>query len=78
MESQADVEAELHAFAGEISARGWRVRLTRYRESMGVCVQIERRMEGVAEPIEALEICRSTVARVVESARKHIFPRRMS
>jgi hypothetical protein len=73
----SDVETELQAFAEAIAERGWHVRLTRYTASRGVCVRIERRIEGVHVSLDAIEICRSTFARTIESARKRIFPRRL-
>jgi hypothetical protein len=73
MEGAVDIEAELQAFKTEIEGTEWQARLTRLMESRGVCLRIERCIEGVEDPApHALEICRRTFEEAARSARKHI------
>ncbi len=68
-----DVEAELKAFMAEIAGTGWQIQLLPYSYATAVCLRLEQRADVLRDPIEVIETCRSTLARAVESARKHIF-----
>lgn len=73
MEHMIDRDAELEAFFAEIESTGWRAQILDLPHSAAVCLRLERHVEGVEEPVDVFEICRRSVARAVESARKRVF-----
>jgi hypothetical protein len=76
MEQVTDIEVELRQFVREIDGCRSHAQMIQHPGTAGICLRIERLIEDVADPApHALEICRATVARAAESARKHIFPR---
>lgn len=73
MEQVINSDLELQTFSTEIKATGWQAQVVRSSSSTAVCLRIGQRIGGVSEPVGALEICRTTLARALESARRHIF-----
>jgi hypothetical protein len=73
MEQAINSDLELQSFWKEIKATGWRAQLVRASSSTAVCLRIGPCTGVLNEPVGALEICRTTLARALESARRHIF-----
>ena len=74
MESPADVEDQLRQFIADLEGTGWSANTSQSSASAPVCLRIERPSPtpGVMIP-QTIELCRTTLAAAIKSARIHIF-----
>ncbi len=74
MESPADIEDQLRQFIADLEGTGWSASMSQHSAAAPICLRIERPSPtpGVAIP-QTMELCRTTLAAAIKSARIHIF-----
>jgi hypothetical protein len=74
MESPADIDDQLRQFIAALEGTGWSASMSQHSTAAPICLRIERLSPtpGVTTP-QTLELCRTTLAAAIKSARIHIF-----
>ena len=73
MENDPVIADHLNRLVAELEGTEWRVSITPHSVADVVCLRIERPSPTPGAGMQAMELCRKSMARAVCSARIHIF-----